>query len=63
MSKEDKELLEMFIDRWGIYNIVSTLASICADKAVHISENWQDYRLARVWSRYERVLESILFKL
>lgn len=60
MGNTDRDILEMLIDRYGVYNVVSHMASICADKAEHISANWQDVGLAKVWQQMEEQLGLVL---
>jgi hypothetical protein len=49
VNKEDKEIIENLMDKYSPILLLSTIAEICHDKAVHIAENWQDMKLARYW--------------
>ena len=60
MDTKDKDLLELFIDRYGVYNTVSTMASICEDKADPGQTNWKDKTLVRVWSTLATKLTKAL---
>jgi hypothetical protein len=43
--------LEMLVDRHGLKQVIDMLATICEEKAEHVSINWQDIHLARSWKR------------
>lgn len=48
-TKRDSEILESMVDRVGLYETLSMLEAICAEKADHIVTTWNDRPLARVW--------------
>ena len=48
---EDATILETLIDQIGLYEVLSTVEAICADKADHCRTNWQDEGLAKLWDR------------
>ena len=43
--------LETMVDRVGINNVLYALAHICNAKADHLTENWQDTAMAKVWGK------------
>ena len=43
--------LELLVDKVGVRNVLWALERICAGKAVHVAEAWQDSRTAKVWDR------------
>lgn len=47
ISKEDAIALEKLIDRYGLKEIVFTLADIMQGKSHHVDENWQDTPLSK----------------
>jgi len=46
MSQDE---LEKLIDRIGLLRVMTMLAEICDAKSDHITSNWQDYPLAKIW--------------
>jgi hypothetical protein len=48
-ASEDARTLEGMIDGMGLRAILMLLQGIAYEKAQHIEENWQDYKLAREW--------------
>lgn len=51
MAKEDiTESLEAMVDKHGLLYVLVGLELVCSEKAEHISQNWQDKSLARVWN-------------
>lgn len=64
--------LEGLIDRWRtasdtpesvIVSVLSSLATICAEKSDHVRSNWQDEHLARRWENLSSPLDSLAYKL
>jgi hypothetical protein len=43
--------LEAMIDKVGTANVAYAVARICALKASHLEENWQDRATAEVWDK------------
>ena len=43
-------VLEGIVDRAGLRNVLFALEHICLAKAIHLKENWQEQRSAKVWS-------------
>jgi hypothetical protein len=52
------ETLETMIDKHGLTHVVTGLALICAEKAVHLRTNWQDKVSAKVWDADEKTLDK-----
>lgn len=46
----DVATLEALVDSVSLYEVLSMLEAICAAKAQHIEANWQDRKLAEIWS-------------
>lgn len=46
------------IDSHGLANVIDALSEICAAKADHIRENWQDSNTAHPWARMSEVLRT-----
>ena len=55
--------LEDLVDRYGLKEIVDSLAVIAYEKAEHIEENWDDCVLARWWGDASEVLEAAATRL
>ena len=51
LNHEEQLALEAMIDAATLPQVLLTLANICADKAQHIRENWQDQPLAERWAK------------
>ena len=47
---EDADTLERMVDGMGLKAVLLILQEIAYQKAQHIEENYQDYRLAREWN-------------
>lgn len=45
-----QDAIEQIVDAHGVENTLRLLAEICADKAGHILDNWQDEKLAKKWA-------------
>jgi hypothetical protein len=48
-------VLEGIVDRAGLRNVLFALEHICHAKAIHLEENRQDLRSAKLWSRHGRL--------
>jgi hypothetical protein len=48
-------VLEGIVDCAGLRNVLVALEHICLAKAIHVEENWQDLKSAKVWTRHSRV--------
>ena len=51
--------LEHLIDRYGIRQILETIANIAAEKSCFISETWQDGHLALRWSHVASAITEV----
>jgi len=56
-DKEFKENLEKVMDIKGLSYILNSLIDICNEKGQHVSENWQDNKLAADWERTANRIE------
>ena len=59
ISKAEFEMLERLVDATSLRSVIGTLGTICSEKAAHISENWQDNALARLWDSAGTKLETV----
>lgn len=50
--------LESLIDKHTLEGVLSAAAEICGGKAEHVRVNWQDYHLAKDWSRLAARIEA-----
>lgn len=62
-TAETKIQLERMIDLYGIADLLGFIMEICADKAAHVSENWQDQPLAKRWERTSDDLDKLINKI
>lgn len=53
-----QDTFEEAIDRHSLANVLDALSEICAGKATHIQENWQDTNLANRWEAIARLLAT-----
>jgi hypothetical protein len=51
LTQSERDTLEQLIDRTNAATVLDAIAEICAGKALHIQENWQDEKTARPWER------------
>lgn len=51
-------ILEPLVDRYGLTHVVAGLSLLCAEKAAHIRQNWQDKGWARAWDYDSNMLED-----
>lgn len=62
-SRNDEEILEKMVDRYGMAVLVGMLSEIASEKAEHVRSNWQDEDLAEDWeataNRLERTSRNI----
>lgn len=59
MDPNQDDMETQFIDKIGLSNTLEMLARICADKAEHLLENWQDKRGAAEWKKMARKLYTL----
>jgi hypothetical protein len=57
-EKEFKANLEKVLDSKGMSYILNSLIDICNEKSQHVSENWQDNRLAADWEKTALKIEN-----
>lgn len=53
------ETLESLVDSRNLASVVEGLATVCALKAQHLRENWQDHSSAKVWERFAKKLDTL----
>lgn len=58
-----RDKLEEMIDRHSVSDILSTIAEICYDKAIHIQQDPQDNNLAQVWARSGQHIDHLTTKI
>lgn len=51
-----EDTLEAMIDKYTLKEVVDFLVVVCAKKAAHLRENWQDDIQAGDWSRAAQAL-------
>jgi hypothetical protein len=49
LDRQAEDALEAMVDKFGLENVLDSLACICSGKADHIEHNWQDQCLAKYW--------------
>ena len=54
--------LEGMVDKVGLRNVLYALSRICAGKADHIVESWQDRTTAAVWYAMSSKLDALAAK-
>lgn len=62
-TKDLSESLENYVDQFSLEAILNALSEICALKAQHLQEYWQDEELAKPWLRDSRKLDKLAEKL
>lgn len=55
----EREQLEMLVDAHSMADVLDALEIIANEKAVHISENWQDRPLAKLWANAARQIDGL----
>ena len=58
LSQNARDLLEAWIDKHGLSEVVATIADLCDEKAQHIRTNWQDEQTASVWESAARHMNN-----
>lgn len=58
MKSQEIESLEALVDNVGLKNVLEELGAICAEKAVHVMDNWQDAELSKLWERAMNVCDT-----
>lgn len=59
LGHDERDILEGFIDRHGLNNVLAAAALIAHLKAEHIASNWQDATLAKSWSKDAAAIEKV----
>ena len=57
MSKHDVQMLEGYINLYGLTEVISKLSWVCSEKATHVAENWYDVAQGKKWMRYSLLLD------
>ena len=57
------ELLEGWIDKYGVSGVLSGISKICSDKAEHVAVNWQDTTSGKYWIWISRVVDQLNAKI
>lgn len=60
VNQESLEIL--FVDKFGVSNVLGMLSEICDGKADHIRANWQDENLAQRWEEVAVCLNRLQIK-
>lgn len=55
--------LEQLIDMDGLVGIIDRIGQICAEKASHVAENWQDGALSGEWQVASERLQGVAAKI
>lgn len=58
LTEAEEMTLEGLIDSHGLAVVVDAVARVCALKADHIDENWQDEVSAEIWRRAARTISK-----
>ena len=58
-GQEFIDTMEALVDRSSLNYVLNTLTQICFLKADHISSNWQDEGLAKLWIRAGEKIEAL----
>jgi hypothetical protein len=58
LGNSETDELEAMVDRASVSAILEALAQICRLKAVHLRDNWQDDKAARIWLRGAVAIEK-----
>lgn len=56
-----KNTLEGLIDKHSLGFVLEMCADLCAEKADHVSTNWQDGSLCKEWMRCFTRIQSLVF--
>jgi hypothetical protein len=63
MDKDSLLMLEAFIDKYGIVEVLSGISFICSEKAEHVSVNWQDAALGKHWMGLSSKVDNAVAKI
>jgi hypothetical protein len=53
-----QDALEAILDAVGVVGILDALSTVCAVKAEHVRESWQDEPLAREWAQLSKITDG-----
>jgi hypothetical protein len=56
-------MLEFFIDKYGIVEVLSGISYICSEKAEHVAVNWQDTALGKQWIGLSAQVDSAVARI
>lgn len=59
MTAKELELLEDWIDKYGLSNLLNNLATIAYEKADHILESYDDAELTGEWEAAGNEIEAL----
>lgn len=62
MDQDDLRMLEAYIDRYGIVEVLEGISFICSEKAEHVSVNWQDTQLGKHWMKLSTLCDAAAAK-
>lgn len=51
LSREERRVVELWVDRFGLDGVLDALREICCEKSEHIDANWQDPPSSKTWGR------------
>lgn len=67
MTREQQNVLEAIIDRTSLREVTEAISTICTEKGLHITENWQDRVTAAPWFRaaamFDKLSERLKFSM
>jgi hypothetical protein len=58
-TKEVSDRLKEIIDQHGLHYVLNALSEICAEKADHLSCNWQDPDTAKAWMQASKKIDKV----
>ena len=62
-TSQRTDMCEALIDAENLKALLSHLQTVCEDKAQHVSENWQDEKLAKRWGKAAVMLGKLANRL
>lgn len=62
-TEAEKLEIERMIDALSVYWVLHTIAEICAAKASHVAEHWQDMPLAKAWDKAASLITAVCERL
>lgn len=63
MNASLNDALEALVDRYGMSQVLFSLAAVCYEKEDHIRTNWQDKVTARAWHSDAVAVENLAAKI